>query len=111
MGFEPVKCPEDCWYRQTVNGNTPMCGYLFMTGQMRGCDPGPECRRYISTNPRFRERRHRGPTWDVEKGRRMWEAGCTDGQIAKELGVRRETVWEYRRRNWGEVNRERQKRK
>ena len=103
---EAPKCPEDCVYRKLINGSYwPTCEYLFMANEMRGCEPGPGCKRYM------RRSRHKAPTWDVEKGRKLWEQGYTDGQISKILGVRRGTVAGYRERNWGEINRQRQKRK
>lgn len=46
-GFVPAKCPEDCVYIQKIHGN-PMCGYLDKTGELRGCDPGPGCKCYVS---------------------------------------------------------------
>jgi hypothetical protein len=84
-----------------------MCGYLGYTGELRGCDPGPGCKRYL----KWRNHHNRGkaPTWDVETGRKMWSEGYSDSYIGKKLGVSRETVAEYRRRNWGAVNRERKK--
>ena len=107
MGFKPAKCPEDCAFRIVVNGgHLPMCGYLGYTGELRGCDPGPGCKRYLKWRT---QRRGKAATWDVETGRKMWTEGYCDSHIAKKLGVSRETVAEYRRRNWGAVNPERQK--
>lgn len=100
--FKPAKCPEDCVYRQVVSTEVPMCGYLFKTGQMRGCDPGPGCRRYVGLNEDLKHAKHRKTTWDTVKGKQMWEEGCSDSQIAKALGVKRNTVSTYRKRCWGE---------
>ena len=110
MAFEPAVCPEDCVYRTTINGGIPMCGYLHITGELRGCEPGDGCKRYSAM--RTQDKRHKGkdPSWNVEIGRKMWAEGYSDSQIGKKLGVKRVTVSEYRRRNWGEINRQRQKR-
>lgn len=98
------ECPMDCEYRKTFGGHWPYCDYLLMADHMRGCEPGPGCKRYV------RRSKHKAPIWDVETGKKMWEEGCTDAQIANALGVRRGTVSGYRERNWGAINRERQKR-
>lgn len=102
--FQVVPCPDNCVYLQTINGKGSICGYLLETNQMRGCDPGPGCLRYVAKKEKIRGYKSRKPKWDVEKGRRMWESGCTDTQIAKELGIDRGTVTAYRRRCWGEKN-------
>ena len=111
MGFKPAKCPDDCVFRITVNGGIPMCGYLHITGELWGCDPGVGCEKYsvIHTQEHNRER-HKGrePIWDVEIGRKMWAEGYSDSQIGKKLGVRRETVARYRERHWGAINLHRQ---
>ena len=109
---EVPKCPEDCVYRKLINGSHwPTCEYLLMANEMRGCEPGPGCKRYVGQVDRIRGYKHRKPIWDVEAGKKLWEEGYTDGQIASTLGAKRQTVSEYRKRNWGEINRQRQKRK
>lgn len=109
MAFTPAICPEDCVYLTSINGNLPMCGYLHITGELRGCDPGPGCKRYAGKPNRHDRFRTKKPTWDVETGRKMWAGGYTDAQIGKKLGVSRDTVARYRERNWGAINRQRQK--
>lgn len=51
---------------------------------------------------------HRGPSWDVERGRKLWDAGKTAEQIAAECGapsvaavqyIRRSRKWPARRRS------------
>ena len=105
MGFVPAKCPDDCVYRTSINGNLSMCGYLHITGELRGCDPGPGCKRYAGRKNHHDIYRTKKPTWDVETGRKMWAGGYTDAQIGMKLGVSRDTVAGYRARNWGERNR------
>ena len=111
MGFVPAKCPADCVYRTVIHGSTVMCGYLHMTGELRGCDPGKGCKRYIGKHTQYMDFKRRAPIWDVELGRKMWAEGYSDSQIGKKLGVARETVARYRQRNWGEINRQRKRRK
>lgn len=108
MGFEPAKCPEDCAFRVVINGGYfPMCGYMSYTGELRGCDPGPGCKRYIKWRTRYKK--GKSPTWDVDKGKKLWQEGYSDSQIGKQLGVSRGAVAGYRQRNWGDINRERKK--
>lgn len=109
MGFEPAKCPEDCVFRTVLHGVLPMCGYLHITGELRGCDPGDGCQRYVGMNEQHMSYRHRGATWDVGIGRKMWSEGYSDTQIARKLGTNREAVAAYRRRNWGETKWSRKK--
>ena len=110
MAFEPAVCPKDCVYRTTINGGIPMCGYLHITGELRGCDPGTACKKYSIKRTHEKPFKNRITKWDTQTGRKMWAEGYSDAQIAKKLGTRRETVARYRERNWGRINRERQKR-
>lgn len=96
--FTPKKCPPDCIYVHMVNGNLQTCGYIFQAHQMRGCDPGPGCKRYVGS--KAKRNKLRRATWDAAKGKRMWLDGCSDGQIARALGAKRDTVASYRRRVW-----------
>lgn len=97
--FKPAKCPEDCVYLQTV-ANIPMCGFFLITDELRGCDPGAKCKRYIGKNADLKNARHRKATWDVVKGKELWKQGRSDGEIGKELHVNRRAVNAYRRRVW-----------
>jgi hypothetical protein len=45
----------------------------------------------------------------VETGKKLWREGYSDSQIGKQLGVSRGAVAGYRKRNWGDINRERKK--
>lgn len=96
-GFEPVECPPDCYFGQTLD-NLPCCGYFILTGNIRGCDPGPGCRRYRPATVKKCTRK--APKWDTEKGREMWLDKKSDGEIAKALGVTRTAVGFYRRNHW-----------
>lgn len=94
-------CPEDCIYRETVNGSGINCGFLLATGKMRGCEPGPGCLRYVGRNPGcITGYHHKKPKWDTAEGRRMWEAGRSIREIAEKVGVHVETVRSYMKRNW-----------
>lgn len=98
-GFKPAKCPEDCIYIQRIHGN-PMCGYLEITDELRGCDPGIGCKRYVGKNEDLKAARHRKVTWDVTTGKKLWEAGWKDSMIAKVMRVSPDAVKSYRRRVW-----------
>ena len=99
--FKPAKCPEDCMYLQSTHGGAmQMCGYLLITNQLRGCDPGKNCKRYVGLNDDLKHAKHRRVKWDVVKGKEMWLKGCNDSQIAREVNVKRDTVKAYRLRVW-----------
>lgn len=102
--FKPAKCPVDCWYRQTISGGVPLCGYVLVEGELRGCDPGPGCKRYVGKNKNLEQTKHRRVTWDVDGGKKLWQAGWKDNLIAKALGIRREAVRSYRVRVWEKEN-------
>ena len=99
--FKPAACPQDCVYLQLFGGKRQLCGYLLTTDEVRGCDPGPGCKRYVSmkSGPK-----HRRAKWDVDRGKQMWLEGRTDLEIAKELHVRSRAVKAYRLRVWEKEN-------
>ena len=104
QGFVPAKCPEDCVYIKRIHGD-PMCGYLEITDELRGCDPGIGCKRYVGKNEDLKAARHRKTTWDVVNGKKLWQAGWKDSMIAKVMRVSPDAVRSYRRRVWEkEVN-------
>ena len=98
--FQPRKCPEDCVYLRTIEGERKMCGYLFATGEMRGCDPGLGCNKYVGKREDLKNARHRKVTWDVVNGKKLWQAGWKDSMIAKVMRVKTDTVKAYRIRVW-----------
>ena len=102
--FRPVKCPDNCVYLMTVNGEEPMCGFLLQTDTMRGCDPGPGCTRYVGKIKKRRGCKSKRLTWDADRGRQLWEQGYTDTRIAKEVGTSTGNITSYRRRKWGARN-------
>ena len=106
---EVPKCPEDCVYQKSVNGRLYYCDYWEMERRMRRCDPGPECKRYVSKNEYRVHHRGKAPTWDTKLGKKMWEKGYTFREIGNALGTTRSAVYEYCRRNWGPTDREGQK--
>jgi hypothetical protein len=81
-----------------ANGCEYLCNYIFMTHQRRGCDPGPGCKRYVSS--KMKRAKLRKASWDTEAGKKLWGKGWKDRQIGEKLGVRVETVGCYRRRVW-----------
>ena len=99
-GFVPAKCPDDCVYYQTLNGSTPMCGYFLKTDELRGCDPGLGCNKYVGLNEDLKTAKHRKTTWDVVNGKKLWEAGWKDSMIAQVMRVKTDTVRSYRKRVW-----------
>lgn len=99
-GFVPAKCPDDCVYLMMLNGNTPMCGYFLKTDELRGCDPGIGCKRYVGLNEDMKAAKHRKTTWDVVNGKKLWEAGWKDSMIAEVMRVSPDAVKSYRRRVW-----------
>lgn len=99
-GFKPAKCPDDCIYLQRISGEIPMCGYFLKTDELRGCDPGIGCNRYVGLNEDMKNAKHRKTTWDVVNGKKLWEAGWKDSLIAKVMRVKPDTVKAYRLRVW-----------
>lgn len=117
MGFEPANCPPGCAYAMTDHG-VPHCGYILLAHQRRGCDPGPNCKRYRNghmrpptpmrvKDPAKRRRRISDkprktipPSWDVAEGRRLWEDGWSNSRIAGELGVCESSVQRRKAKYW-----------
>lgn len=91
-------CPKDCSYLGWVNGWERVCNYCLATGKQRGCDCGPGCIRYIGNKDK--RSRFRKPTWDAAAGKKLWEQGMKDRQIAEALGATPNRVGDYRRRVW-----------
>lgn len=99
-GFVPAKCPDDCLYLQMFESKRCMCGYFLITGELRGCDPGPGCKRYVGLNADEKAAKHRRVKWDVVTGKKLWEAGWKDSMIAKVMRVKPDTIKAYRLRVW-----------
>ena len=98
-GFVPAKCPPNCIYEGRVHSD-PFCSYLFITGHVRGCDPGLGCNRYIDKREDLKAARRRKTTWDVVSGKKLWQAGWKDSMIARVLRVKPDTVRSYRKNVW-----------
>ena len=99
-GFVPAKCPDDCLYLQMVETKRCMCGFFLIIGELRGCDPGFGCKRYVGLNADEKAARHRKVKWDVVTGKKLWEAGWKDSMIAKVMRVKPDTIKAYRLRVW-----------
>ena len=113
--WKPAKCPKDCFYRGREYGpGYAGCNYLAATGELRGCDPGKGCIRYVKkgrgqrkTRPAATDmtlgkpdKRKPGCTWDHWKGYALWQEGQTARQIAERLGISRSAVQDRKKRYW-----------
>lgn len=118
-GFTPVKCPPGCAYAMNDHGEEH-CGFVLLANQSRGCDPGPECKRYrkghhhppapmrikdparrrarVTREPK--PRNHPKPAWDITRGRELWQQGMTNHSIAAELGISVASVQRRKARYW-----------
>lgn len=105
----PARCPRDCVYRAGASDYVG-CNYIFVEDKMRGCDPGPGCKRYKARSRGHRRvsgitlgnppRSAKRTKWDVQTGFAMWLTGSSDRQIAAELAISPQTVGERRRKHW-----------
>lgn len=90
-----------CAYYAT---NTHTCDYILITGKRRGCPGGPLCKKYKSLNARHRKVPQLPSTFKKERSglytafETMYEEGFSDKQIADALGVSRDTVSSWRRK-------------
>lgn len=84
--------------------NTHTCDYILITGQRRGCPGGHLCKRYKSVNARRRKVPQLSSTFKKERSglytafETMYAEGFSDVQIAEALGVSRDTVSSWRRK-------------
>lgn len=84
--------------------NTHTCDYILITGQRRGCPGGRLCKRYKPLKARKREmpplptRFKKGSPGLFVAFESMYEEGFSDVQIAEALGVSRDTVSGWRRK-------------
>lgn len=84
--------------------NTHTCDYILITGQRRGCPAGPLCNRYKPLNARHRKVPQLPSTFKKDRSglytafETMYEEGFSDKQIADALGVSRDTVSSWRRK-------------
>lgn len=84
--------------------NTKTCDYILITGQRRGCPGGRLCERYKSVNARHRKIPQLSSTFKKERSglytafETMYAEGFSDVQIAEALGVSRDTVSSWRRK-------------
>lgn len=57
---DPIKnCPKDCYYR-SKSGATPICEYILLEFQPRGCTGGKNCKRYTN-----KKRGEKKPIWET----------------------------------------------
>lgn len=91
----------DCAYKGT---NTDTCDYILVTGKRRGCPAGPMCKRYKSVNARKRKVPQLPSTFKKDRSglytafETMYAEGFSDREIAEDLGVSRDTVSSWRRK-------------
>ena len=91
----------DCAYKGT---NTDTCDYILITGKRRGCPAGPLCKRYKPINARNRKVPQLPSTFKKDRSglytafETMYAEGFSDREIAEALGVSRDTVSSWRRK-------------
>ena len=91
----------DCAFKGT---NTDTCDYILVTGKRRGCPAGPLCLRYKPVTSKERKVPQLPSTFKKERSglytafETMYEEGFSDVQIAEALGVSRDTVSNWRRK-------------
>lgn len=84
--------------------NTHTCDFILITGQRRGCPAGPMCKRYKSVNARKRKVPQLPSTFKKDRSglytafETMYAEGFSDREIAEALGVSRDTVSSWRRK-------------
>lgn len=84
--------------------NTKTCDFILITGQRRGCPAGRQCERYKPVNARHRKVPQLPSTFKKERSglytafETMYAEGFSDKQIADALGVSRDTVSSWRRK-------------
>ena len=84
--------------------NTHTCDYILITGQRRGCPGGRLCERYKPLNARKRKVPQLPSTFKKDRSglytafETMYEEGFSDREIAEALGVSRDTVSSWRRK-------------
>lgn len=91
----------DCAFKGT---NTDTCDYILVTGKRRGCPAGPLCLRYKPVTVKERKVPQLPSTFKKERSglytafETMYAEGFSDVQIAEALGVSRDTVSSWRRK-------------
>ena len=84
--------------------NTKTCDYILITGQRRGCPGGHLCNRYKPLNARHRKVPQLPSTFKKDRSglytafETMYAEGFSDREIAEALGVSRDTVSSWRRK-------------
>lgn len=95
-------CTERCKGCYFYGQRTETCDYLLVTGERRGCPPGPRCtrfqagdyivkRRALLMTPRQAMRHHRM--------KELYDKGLTDREIADLVHVAKQTVFMWRKKN------------
>lgn len=74
------------------------CNHSFYTKE-EACDKYWQAG-WRAKNPLDENRRGLGPTWDIARGKAMYDEGRSLADIARAVGVRYGTVYVYARRNW-----------
>lgn len=78
--------------------NHNICNYLLVMDVRRGCPAGEGCDKKMTKKEYFAMGMQKD--WDKKAGKRMWEAGRGDADIAKAMGVTQGTISYFRRKHW-----------
>ncbi len=83
-------------------GKEPICDYLGQVGHVRPCPPGEGCTEHTRLKaPQGTQTviKRKYARLDKERAKALYDAGLGDQRIAQELGVHKDTVCAWRRRN------------
>ena len=99
-------CIRPCMYLDKQG----ICNYMLVTGNRRPCPCGPDftvrvdeeksLKQFYYDNPSRVKRAEYHPSWDTEKGKRMWLQGIRVIDIAEEVGVTKGTINRYAAKHW-----------
>lgn len=101
MGIEKNPLAKPCRGCAFLGRNLGNCDYWLLMDKLRPCSPGKDCTVKAAKLP---EGATRKANWDVDRGKKLWEKGATDKEIARSLHVALETLRAYRRKHWGPPN-------
>lgn len=76
---------------------TCTCDYILIAGHPRPCPAGAGCT--VKTTKKDVKQMGK-PRWDTEQGKKMWEQGMSDSEIARHFHIAANTVLHQRRSYW-----------